>query len=598
MTPERWQQVQAVFAAAVERSMDSRGAYLSQVCANDDALRSEVEGLLQAHDSASARFLESPALLEETEIQTTPPRAGGKALAPGTRLGTYEILSSIGAGGMGEVYRARDHKLQREVAVKVLPQSFAYDPDALARFEREALAVAALSHPNILSIYDFGRQENTAYAVMELLDGHTLREKLKAGPLPLNLVIHYALEIAQGLSAAHEKEIVHRDLKPENLFVTKDGRVKILDFGLAKRVGRVDPAQVTSAPTVDGGQTRVGTVMGTLGYMSPEQLMGQDVDHRTDLFSLGVVIYEMVARQAPFRGASATAISDAILHKQPPELPDKKLPPKLKALIWKLLEKEKQNRYATAGELLTELKDLEASLAPGRFRLSTRARVAAAAGLILVIASGAFLWRRAARERWALEVAVPEIQRLVDEFKNVEAAALAKQARAILPGNPALERLWLRCTDVVKIETVPPGAEVSVRVPGEHPSEWQVLGETPLTDVRIAAAAYEVRTRKAGYAPWSILDGPPMEWTDLRLFRESDHPDRHGAGLRKRNRAGLVAQLAFRQNDRLFPDRSIRGHERGLQEVRRRRRLPEAGILREPLVVRAGHSTSPARSSV
>ncbi len=144
---------------------------------------------------------------------------------------------------MGEVYRARDHKLQREVAVKVLPQSFAYDPDALARFEREALAVAALSHPNILSIYDFGRQENTAYAVMELLDGHTLREKLKAGPLPLNLVIHYALEIAQGLSAAHEKEIVHRDLKPENLFVTKDGRVKILDFGLVKRVGRVDPAQ-------------------------------------------------------------------------------------------------------------------------------------------------------------------------------------------------------------------------------------------------------------------------------------------------------------------------------------------------------------------
>ncbi len=285
MTPERWQQIQAVFAAAVERSAESRGAYLSQVCAEDAELRREVESLLASHDSASARFLESPALLEETEVQKTPPGAGGKALAPGTRLSTYEILSAIGAGGMGEVYRARDHKLQREVAIKVLPESFAYDPAALARFEREALAVAALSHPNILSIYDFGKHDDTVFAVMELLEGHTLRDKLKAGPIPLNLVLHYALQIVQGLSAAHEKEIVHRDLKPENLFVTPDGRVKILDFGLAKRVEKVAQGEETSAPTIEG-HTTPGMVMGTLGYMSPEQLLALPVDHRTRLLLL------------------------------------------------------------------------------------------------------------------------------------------------------------------------------------------------------------------------------------------------------------------------------------------------------------------------
>ncbi len=303
----------------------------------------------------------------------------------------------------------------------MLPQSFANDREALARFEREALAVAATSHPSILSIYDFGKQDDTAYAVMELLEGHTLREKLKAGPLPVNLVLHYSLQIVEGLSAAHEKEIVHRDLKPENLFVTKDGRVKILDFGLAKRVERVAPGEETSAPTVEGGQTRAGMVMGTLGYMSPEQLLGQDVDHRTDLFSFGVVLYEMVGRTAPFRGNSAVAISDAILHKQPPELTDKKLPARLKGIIRGLLEKEREKRYETAGELLTELKDLEASLAPGRFRLSPRAKAAAATALVILIAAGAFLWRRESRERWALQKAIPEIARRIEDGQFLQA---------------------------------------------------------------------------------------------------------------------------------------------------------------------------------
>ena len=194
-------------------------------------------------------------------------------LSAGYRLGPYEVLSPLGAGGMGEVYRARDRKLDRDVAIKVLPQSVAADPDTLARFEREAKAVAALSHQNILAIHDFGDQDGIAYAVMELLEGETLRGKLNAGPIPQKQAVDYALQVAKGLSAAHEKGIVHRDLKPENLFVSRDGHLKILDFGLAKRVDAVAPGKETSAPT-GSGHTEPGTVMGTAGYMSPEQVKG------------------------------------------------------------------------------------------------------------------------------------------------------------------------------------------------------------------------------------------------------------------------------------------------------------------------------------
>src|SRR5438105_11973018 len=201
------------------------------------------------------------------------------SLAPGVRLGPYEILSPLGAGGMGEVYKARDKKLDRDVAVKVLPQSVAADADTLARFEREAKAVAALSHPNILAIHDFGNQDGIAYAVTELLEGETLRGKLDAGPITQKKAVDYALQVAKGLSAAHEKGIVHRDLKPENLFVSRDGHVKILDFGLAKRIEVAPPDEETSAP-IGPAHTALGTVMGTAGYMSPEQVRALPIDQR------------------------------------------------------------------------------------------------------------------------------------------------------------------------------------------------------------------------------------------------------------------------------------------------------------------------------
>ena len=214
-------------------------------------------------------------------------------LAPGTILGQYEIRAPLGAGGMGEVYRAHDTRLDREVAIKVLPESLTSDTDRLRRFEQEARAAAALNHPNILAVYQMATEGNVSYMVTELLDGETLRDRLRRGPIPLRKAVDYGVQIAHGLGAAHEKGIVHRDLKPENLFVTKDGRVKILDFGLAKLIPT--PAASADGGTVTLEETEPGVVMGTVGYMSPEQVRGQTADPRSDIFAFGAVLYEMVA---------------------------------------------------------------------------------------------------------------------------------------------------------------------------------------------------------------------------------------------------------------------------------------------------------------
>ena len=240
------------------------------------------------------------------------------ALSPGTRFGPYEILAAIGAGGMGEVYKAADTRLEREVAIKVLPTAFAQDAERLSRFEREAKAVAALSHPNILSIFDFGVEDGQAYAVTELLDGETLRQRLDTqGALPIRKVTDYAIQLARGLASAHDKGLVHRDLKPENIFLLPDGRVKILDFGLARHAA---PVGGSGASQTVAAMTDPGTVIGTVGYMAPEQVRGQAVDGRTDVFALGVVLYEMLSGQRAFHRDTTADTMTAILREEPPEL--------------------------------------------------------------------------------------------------------------------------------------------------------------------------------------------------------------------------------------------------------------------------------------
>ena len=277
-------------------------------------------------------------------------------LSAGTRLGAYEVLSPLGAGGMGEVYRAWDKKLDRDVAIKVLPQSVAADLDTLARFEREAKAVAALSHPNILAIHDFGNQDGIAYAVMELLEGETLRGKLDTGPIPQKQAVDYALQVAKGLSVAHEKGIVHRDLKPENLFISKDGHLKILDFGLATRVEAVAPGKETSAPT-GSGHTEPGTVMGTAGYMSPEQVKGFQVDHRSDIFSFGTILYELLSGKKAFKRDTNAETMAAIMRDEPPELSEsgRNISPALDRLVKHCLEKNRDHRFQSARDIAFNL---------------------------------------------------------------------------------------------------------------------------------------------------------------------------------------------------------------------------------------------------
>jgi Flp pilus assembly protein TadD/TolB-like protein len=336
-------------------------------------------------------------------------------ISAGTRLGPHEILSPLGAGGMGEVYRAKDSKLKRDVAIKVLPQSLAVNPDALARFEREALAVAALSHPNILSIFDFGTQDGLSYAVMELLEGETLRGKLDAGPISQKQAVDYALQVARGLSAAHEKGIVHRDLKPENLFVTKEGHVKILDFGLAKRIEQQKFGDETSAPTES--PTEPGVVMGTMGYMSPEQLRGLAVDHRSDIFSLGAILYELLSGRKAFRRDTAADTMSAILKEEPPELSESGLniSPALDRVVRHCLEKDRADRFQSAKDIVFALSEASGQVTasgaqPAAGSALKRKIVVVAAVMAVLAIAVAMLVRVSPRGR---EIkALPETKRL------------------------------------------------------------------------------------------------------------------------------------------------------------------------------------------
>jgi len=280
------------------------------------------------------------------------------ALTSGTKLGPYEIVSPLGAGGMGEVYRARDTRLGRDVAIKVLPEALANDADRLRRFEQEARTIAALNHPNILGIHDIGAHDRAPFLVSEFLEGVTLRDKLVSGPLPVRRVIEYALGIAEGLAAAHEKGIVHRDLKPENIFVTRDGRIKVLDFGLAKLVRPEENHE--AAVTLTSPATLPGMVMGTVGYMSPEQVRGETIDARSDIFSFGAVLYEMLTGQRAFKRETSAETMTAVLREEPPALSDtgEQGPLALQRIVLRCLEKNVERRFQSASDLAFAIESL------------------------------------------------------------------------------------------------------------------------------------------------------------------------------------------------------------------------------------------------
>jgi dipeptidyl aminopeptidase/acylaminoacyl peptidase len=348
MTTGRAAEVERICEAALERSPIERAAYLAEACRDDSGLRREVETLL-AHASAAEHFIETPAL--DVAAHRLARRL---EVAIGTEIGPYTVTGHLGAGAMGDVYRARDSRLGRDVAVKLIPSVFVNDPERLARFEQESRAAAALNHPNILAVFDVGSHDGLPYVVSELLDGETLADRLASGsPMPVRRALDYATQIARGLAAAHEKGIVHRDLKPANVFVTADGQVKILDFGLAKLV---EPdwaaARATLIPTA-APATAPGVVLGTVGYMSPEQARGQSADHRSDIFAFGALLYELLAGRRAFSGETTLDTLTAIVQDDPPDLPlaERHIPPLLGRIVDRCLEKNPVARFQSATDL-------------------------------------------------------------------------------------------------------------------------------------------------------------------------------------------------------------------------------------------------------
>jgi Tol biopolymer transport system component len=368
MTPERFQLISKIYHAALECSQDERDAFLDQHCSGDLDLRNHVEELLSGGKPAEAELL-SLAMKESVR------RLSDEGPPPliGQLLDHYEVISFVGSGGMGEVYRAHDVNLGRDVAIKLLPSRFSSGTDR-RRFEREARAASALNHPNILTIHDIEQTNEHRFLVSEFIEGQTLRTRLGMGRVPLNEALEITIQIASALSAAHAAGIVHRDIKPENIMLRRDGLVKVLDFGLAKVTEATTVKTRPDQPTVEWFQTDAGIIVGTSAYMSPEQTRGTDIDSRTDIWSLGVVLYEMITGSQPFTGATNSDVIATILQKEPPAL-NREVPYRdvLTLIFQKSLSKDRNQRYQTAGEFLDDLKKLkqQTETQPNRRRLIT-----------------------------------------------------------------------------------------------------------------------------------------------------------------------------------------------------------------------------------
>src|SRR2546430_14283276 len=355
MTPEHWQQVKEVLNAALGRDPHERAAFISKACSGDESLRHEVESLIISHGEAGS-FIEEPAFNVNAEVL-----AGEKRESLAARsFGPYEILSKLGAGGMGDVYLAQDGRLGRQVALKLLPSHFTSDADRLRRFQQEARAASALNHPNILTIHEIGEIDGHPFIATEFIDGQTLREHTAKAVIKLEEALDVAAQVASALAAAHAAGIVHRDIKPENIMIRHDGFVKVLDFGLVKLTDK----RATDSEASTLVNTDAGVVMGTARYMSPEQARGKKVDARTDIWSLGVVTYEMVTGHAPFEGGTPSDVLSLILQREPAPLVSysPEVPTELERIVRKALRKDKEERYQTIKDLLIDLRNLRKEL--------------------------------------------------------------------------------------------------------------------------------------------------------------------------------------------------------------------------------------------
>ena len=418
----------------------------------------------------------------------------------GQTLSHYKVLEKLGGGGMGVVYKALDTHLDRHVALKLLPPELTRDDNARERFVLEAKAASALDHPNICTIYDIDETpDGQMFIAMGYYDGETLKKRITRGPLPVEEALDIAIQMAQGLAEAHASDIVHRDIKPANVMLTKNGLVKIVDFGIAKLLGVTGP-------------TQTGSTLGTVAYMSPEQLAGKETDQRTDVWSLGAVLYEMLTGQQPFTGDNEWAVIGAVSGREPtrPRSLRAEIPVDVEAVVVRALDKSRRKRYPTADELARQARACHEVLtrpaATATVRVSPkskllRPRIVLPAVLVLVLLGVGFsqLLTRSANERWAREEAIPEIVRLIEQDDYAPAFALAEQAERIVPDDRILADLWPQLSRTRSLDTTPTGAEVYFKPYRQPEDDWIQLGVTPLQDVRLPLGLLRVRIEKQGF---------------------------------------------------------------------------------------------------
>jgi serine/threonine protein kinase len=403
MTPARLQTIEEIFHAALDQEPDQVGTFLDAACEGDEVLRRKVEALLASHERGGG-FIETLVAGIATKIIQN----GQPDLLVGQTIGHYKISKRIGAGGMGDVYLATDMTAGRKAALKLLPMRFTSDAERLKRFQQEAHALVGLNHPNILTVYEIGEDHSTHYIASELIEGETLRQRLVRGRMELSEAVDVAIQVASALAAAHETGIVHRDVKPENIMLRPDGYVKVLDFGIAKLAEQDVPMTIPTDEALLVVETNLGSILGTVRYMSPEQACGARVDKRTDVWSLGAVLYEMVTRHAPFTGDTPREVMTSILEKEPQPLTSyvRQTPVELQQIISKTLRKDREERYQSAHELLEALQSLRRSMefktalerftkAPSWLRW-TRSRAALVLAFLVTALALAFpfYWRR------------------------------------------------------------------------------------------------------------------------------------------------------------------------------------------------------------
>lgn len=473
----------------------------------------------------------------------------------GQVLSHYRILKKLGAGGMGEVYLAHDTKLDRTIALKILPSELASDEDGMSRFVREAKAASAISHSNVAHIYEIGESAGVHFIAMEYVEGETLASKVCKGPLPPLEIVHIGIQIANALEDAHSKGIIHRDLKPANIAFTPRGQVKLLDFGLAKMTlaGNPNLASVLSTFT----KTELGSVMGTLPYMSPQQLRGEEVDQRTDLYSLGVTLYELSTGQRPFQGKTAIEMSDEVLHKDCPLVNrvNKGIPPGLAKIISKMLAKDVEARYQDAEAIQLDLKPIAEQLETPEswLRILRRPSIGIPAVVIFLALLSFIVWMlyQNNRMRWARDVAVPQILQLSDQGKYSEAVPLASMAELYIPNDPILKRIWPTISIIMTIRTEPPDAEISMKEYKSVEKEWQSVGHSPIEKMRIPNGYFRWKISKPGFgtiycvAPKAFYEGEGTHNDEITLSFNMDPAQSIPPGM-VRIQGGQYVSLASR----------------------------------------------------